>query len=97
MAISIVIVYIVVVVFPIFSSGVVGWIYVDTVDLALVKVKEQLEGMIVLALDHHVMGRGRVATFHGTEMLKSRIDRFAETRDRSQFRDVNSFSVFAVF
>ena len=85
MPISIIRIYIVIVILPVSGSGIVGRVYVDAVDLALVEVKEQLEGVIVLALDHHVVRCGWVAAFHSTEMLEGWIDRFAETRDRGQF------------
>ena len=96
MAIGVVIIYIIIIVLPILSSSIIGRVDVDAIDLAFVEVEEQLEGVIVLAFDHHVMGRVWTAAFHGTEMLEGWIDRFAETRDRSQFRDVNSFSIFTI-
>ena len=96
MAVIVFLIYIVVVVLPVGGSRVVGRVDIDAIDLALIRMKEQLESVVILALDHHVVRCIRVAAFHGAEVFKSRVDRFPEARNQGQFRNFNFFNTFSV-
>ena len=54
MAISICTVHIVVIVFPVTSPCVIGWVDVDTIHLSGIEVLQQLERMVVVRLNQRV-------------------------------------------
>ena len=54
MAVGIVAVYVVVIVFPVFSPCVIGWVDVDTIYLSGIELLQKLERMVVVRFNQRV-------------------------------------------
>ena len=54
MPILIAIIHIVIIVFPIARTSVIGWIDVDAIHLSRIEILQKLQGMVVVRLDQRV-------------------------------------------
>ena len=81
---------IIVVIFPIACAGVIRRVNVNAINLAAVKIFEQLERVIVIRLNERVPERGIGCVTDGIERLKIRINRIAELSNADYFVLVES-------
>ena len=76
---AVALIHIVVVVFPIACAGVVRRVYVNHVHLALVAIKQKLEGVEIVGVDEQMPRFVRPAAFNTLHRHKRRINRVAKT------------------
>src|ERR1051326_884581 len=87
-------VYIVVVVFPVTCTGVIGRIDIDYVHLAFVGVKEQLKSMEIIGIDEHVPWFLSSPALDAIDGHKSGINRLAKTTHDNQVGNGESLARF---
>ena len=74
-------VHVIVVVLPVPCAGIVGWVDVDDIYLALVAVEQELEGMEIIGIDEHMPRLLRPTPRHAVNRDKGRIDRITKVAD----------------